>query len=517
MSKETSSEKGSRPPSKIQMYILFILRIAIGWHFLYEGVSKLFMPDWSSAGYLSVSKWIFSDFFQWAASTPSALKIIDFLNIWGLIIIGLALILGLFARAASVAGILLISLYYLANPPFIGMDFGVMSEGNYLFVDKNLVELIALCVLAIFPTSVPFGLDRIRKFFKEKRMKMSSPKSMILQQEDKSISRAGLGRREVLQSLIGLPVLGAFILAVLKKKKWESFEEKFVTRIDTVTSATIKTFNFSSLKDLKSTLPQAKISGVDFSRVILGGNLIGGWAHARDLIYVSKLIKAYHHDNKVFETLWMAEKCGINAILTNPILCRIINEYWRRNIGKIKFISDCGGKGLLERVQISIDSGAAACYIQGMSADWLVRQGKYELIAQALDLIRKNGLPAGIGGHYLETIQKCVELGLIPDFWLKTLHHRNYWSANPEEEHDNIFCRKPEEAIEFMKNLEQPWIAFKTLAAGAIHPEDGFKYAFENGADFICVGMYDFQLVDDVNIAMNILNGDLKRERPWRA
>lgn len=68
-----------------------------------------------------------------------------------------------------------------------------------------------------------------------------------------------------------------------------------------------------------------------------------------------------------------------------------------------------------------------------------------------------------------------------------------------------------------MKSIDVPWIAFKTLVAGAIHPEVGFRYAFENGTDFVCVGMYDFQIVDDANIALNVLNSDLKRERPWMA
>ncbi len=245
--------------------------------------------------------------------------------------------------------------------------------------------------------------------------------------------------------------------------------------------------------------------------------MIGGWAHARDLIYVSKLVKAYHHKNKVFETLLLAEKCGINTILTNPILCKVINEYWKRNIGNIQFISDCGGSDLLEGAKMSIDNGACACYTHGEISDRLVREGKIEEIGKALDLIRQNGLPAGIGGHYLETIKACVDYGLTPDFWVKTLHHRNYWSSHFEKEHDNVFCRKPEETISFMKTLEQPFIAFKTLAAGSINPEDGLRYAFENGADFVCVGMYDFQLVDDANIAMEILNGDLIRHRPWRA
>ena len=86
---------------------------------------------------------------------------------------------------------------------------------------------------------------------------------------------------------------------------------------------------------------------------------------------------------------------------------------------------------------------------------------------------------------------------------------------NHDEYHDNIFDLFPEKTIEYMKNRKIPWIAFKVLAAGAIHPEDAFRYCFENGADFLCVGMFDYQLVDDINIAVNTLNGIEGRERGW--
>ncbi len=82
---------------------------------------------------------------------------------------------------------------------------------------------------------------------------------------------------------------------------------------------------------------------------------------------------------------------------------------------------------------------------------------------------------------------------------------------------DNLWCADPEATMEYMSALKQPWIAFKTLAAGAILPKEGFTHAFESGADFICVGMYDFQIVDDVNIALEVLNGKLDRKRPWMA
>jgi len=510
--------------STFKMSVLFALRLAIGWHFLYEGVVKFFDPTWSSAGYLAESKWIFSGLFNWILSNPTALAIVDLLNVWGLILIGLGLFFGCFTRIACVSGILLLLLYYVTNPPLVELSYGVGAEGNYLIVDKNLVELFALFALAIFPTDRLWGLDRMIKMKKAGAAGVVSPETEPAGGElgREPLSEVALGRREIIKNLLSVPFFGGFIWAVLRKRGWESFEERHLLaaageRTEAITSATIKTFHFASLKDLKGELPCGQIGDLKLSRMILGGNLIGGWAHARDLIYVSRLVKAYHHDQKVFETFRLAEKCGVNTILTNPVISRVINKYWRQEKGKIQFISDCAYQNdVIKGIKVSIDGGAHACYIQGGIADKLVPEGKMDLMAEALELIRSNGLPAGIGAHALDTVKACVAYGLEPDFWVKTLHHVDYWSATPQDEHDNIWCTNPEETVRFMNKLEQPWIAYKVLAAGAIHPKVGFPYAFKNGADFICVGMYDFQIVEDVNLAAEILSGDLERERPWR-
>jgi hypothetical protein len=107
---------------------------------------------------------------------------------------------------------------------------------------------------------------------------------------------------------------------------------------------------------------------------------------------------------------------------------------------------------------------------------------------------------------------------MTPDFWMKTMHHHDYWSARHPEWHDNLYCDKPAETASWMRERKEPWIAFKTMAAGAIHPREAFRYAWENGADFVCAGMYDFQLVEDVNVALDALGSGLPaRERPWMA
>jgi hypothetical protein len=99
---------------------------------------------------------------------------------------------------------------------------------------------------------------------------------------------------------------------------------------------------------------------------------------------------------------------------------------------------------------------------------------------------------------------------------MKTLHTKDYWSARAPEQHENIFDEAPEETSRFMAGVPRPWIAFKVLAAGAIRPEDGFQYAFRGGADFICAGMFDFQVAEDVTIAKEVLAALSGRDRPWR-
>ena len=131
--------KSRQTYSTFQTVVLIALRVVVGWHFLYEGIAKLYMPNWSSAGFLEVSRWVLADVFKWIAATPAVLHVVDMVNIWGQILIGLGLIAGCMTRVASIAGALMLGLYYVANPPLIGMDFGVPSEGSYLIVNKNLI------------------------------------------------------------------------------------------------------------------------------------------------------------------------------------------------------------------------------------------------------------------------------------------------------------------------------------------------------------------------------------------
>ena len=498
--------------------LLALLRIIIGWHFLYEGLVKLLNPAWTARPFLENSRWIFGDFFRWMISGDTGMWIVDTANAWGLTLIGLALILGLFIRLASWSGVTLLLMYYLAYPPFGGFSYGAPTEGSYLIVNKNLIELFAMILLALTESGQFFGLDMLRKKRKNVLQKKSEP-------NEESDTHESNSRRELLKGLAGIPFLAVFAGTFIKNlagAKW-----------DVVSGATIKV-DYKQIKDIKSKLPVGKLGEMNISRMIMGSNMMSGTAHARDLKYVSTLFKAYNSEHKVLETLHLGEMAGINAtFMINPFY-PLFNKYLKIYGGKMQSICyvPLNPKNFFGEIDRAIGNGANTIYILGAHGDLYVREGKIAMLAKAVEYIKKQGYLAGMGAHSLEVVKACEKEGLPVDYYVKTFHHDNYWSAHPESErvefsveegrnpdhnkiHDNMFDLFPVRTTEFMKEVKKPWIAYKVLAGGAILPEEGFRFAFENGADFICVGMFDFQVVDNVNTANKILGDLKKREREW--
>jgi thiosulfate dehydrogenase [quinone] large subunit len=153
--------------TRAQEVTLVLLRTLIGWHFLYEGLVKVIWPAWtragvplgrwSAAGYLRSAEGPLADAFKGLADTPW-LPWINVLMTWSLVLIGLLLILGLFTQAAGWGALALLTLFYLSWLPTRGvMEPG--AEGNYLFVNKNLIEWMAVAVLLAFRTGRIAGLD----------------------------------------------------------------------------------------------------------------------------------------------------------------------------------------------------------------------------------------------------------------------------------------------------------------------------------------------------------------------
>jgi len=496
---------------------LTILRVIIGWHFLYEGLVKLMNPAWTARPFLEGSRWIFGDLFRWMISGNTGMWIIDNANAYGLTIIGIALILGVFTRVALWSGVALLVSYYLAYPPFGGYSYGFPSEGSYLIVNKNLVELVAMILLVFLDSGQYFGIDMLLR-----KKRIAGKKEIVT---PVTYDEQPNSRRELIKTFTGIPVLALFAGAF--------FKNLTEAGPDAVSGATIKV-DYKQAKDVKGVLPSGKLGDLKITRMVMGCNLIGGWSHSRDLIYGDTLFKAYNNERKIIETFYLAEQAGINTTFMVTQYYPTFNKY--KSIYNSKMQSICQAmlpdKDFFSDINTAISSKPTAIYIQGGEGDRYANAGKFDMLKKAVDYIKQHGYMAGIGAHSIETIKSCEREGINADFYVKTFHQDSYWSAHPIENreeysvigknspdhnhfHENMWDLFPLKTAEYMKTVKKPWFAFKVLAAGAIEPKVGFRHAFEYGADFICVGMFDFQVVDNVNTATEILGSLKPREREW--
>ncbi len=287
------------------------------------------------------------------------------------------------------------------------------------------------------------------------------------------------------------------------------------------------------------TLPQGKIGKLSISRLLLGGNLIGGYAHSRDLVYVARLLREYNTDAKIFETLEIAEQSGVNMIQVGSGSVDVVTRYRKERGGKIQMmvcvdVDQSDAAKVKAQIREFVDKGVETLYTHGERTDRQVMEGNVDVVGRTLDLIKAAGVPGGIGSHSLQTPITSEKHGLNPDYYVKTFHPDNYWSATPADKreewcwyngsssdhnryHDNMFDLNPDKTLAFMKGVGKPWVAFKVMAAGAIPAQVGINYAFQHGADFVIAGMFDFQIATDVEIAVKALRRTRVRERPWRA
>jgi len=300
------------------------------------------------------------------------------------------------------------------------------------------------------------------------------------------------------------------------------------------------------IPDVPGPMPMGKLGNLQVSRLIAGHNLVVGQAHSRDLLWTSQLLRAYFTEAKILETFAMYEQKGINASFARmaPQMVDPVKKYMKERGGKIQWIAGISAQqdGDVSRdLEMALDMGSKAGYVHGNTSDALFKAKNVDAIGKAVEAIRKANLVAGVCCHLIDVPMALEKAGIKPDFYVKTFHSGNYWSAGPPKEPDpnwkpsetelaqaelgawgtrnNIWDTTPKKTAEFMATVKVPWVGFKILAAGALSPRDAFRFAYQGGCDFICVGMYDFQVADGVNITKQLLQDKdkLGRTRPWLA
>jgi len=255
-------------------------------------------------------------------------------------------------------------------------------------------------------------------------------------------------------------------------------------------------------------LPTGRLGKLQVTRLICGGNLFSGFAHSGDLLYVHSLLQHYFTDDKILDTLQLCEASGINTTIlrTDEQIVRVLRRYRKERGGKMQWIAQTYPQpdNLKENIQLAIDNGAVGAYCMGgVADDTFVKAGKAELLGEVVSFIKQNGLAAGLGSHSMETAILAEQQRFDPDFYFKTFNSVGYHSQDPRD------------VAALMQTIKKPWIAFKVLGAGRVLPKEGFDLAFRSGADFINVGMYDFQVEENASLVCEAVQRHARRDRAW--
>jgi len=247
----------------------------------------------------------------------------------------------------------------------------------------------------------------------------------------------------------------------------------------------------------------AKLGAHDVSRLICAGNPFGGYAHAVGLSYVGRLMRAYFTDEKIVETLQLCSANGVNTALIEigDNILRALDLYESRMGQRIQWICqippDRNQAGLMkhmrEQIQIAVDNQAICAFIQGGATEQIFAEGKAEDLRELIALMKEKGIVAGVCSHRPAIIERAEELDLGAEFYMLTLNKVGY------------VCENPGAAKRTMGRIQKPFINFKVLGAGRDKPESGFTHALEAGASFIAVGMFDFQVEENVALVNSIL------------
>ena len=442
-----------RPGARMAETALQVLRWLIGWHFLYEGVWKLFQAKgWSCLSYLDGAQGPLAGLFTWMAGQGWLVAFGDQAVMWGLVLIGLALITGVFARAAAVFGMLLMAMFYCAQPPepFAAAVSG--ADGRFLLLERNALEALGLLLVAVMPC-----------------------------------------RPRLLRTL--LP--GALVLALFAGLCWRQKRVNGFEPVAAVTSATVKVHEFTALAALKAPFAErTELAGVRLSPLALGGDFMAGHAHARDLIWTDEFMRRYHAAGTLERTVRYCSLCGIDAVFAEPAFCARICAAAKEVGGEMKFFADCATEADAAHARAA---GAAGVYLRPERADALAKAGDAAGARALVASLRKTGLPVGIGAEDVATVKFFAGNGLAPDFWALAFHSLDYPAATMKPRCNNIWCEDPKAAAAYMKTRSEPWVAIRCLAGGALDPAGAYRFARAHGAAVAAIDLLDFRVVETVN------------------
>lgn len=251
-------------------------------------------------------------------------------------------------------------------------------------------------------------------------------------------------------------------------------------------------------------LPTIQLGQTRMTRLIVGGNPFSGnshWSNERDWE-----MRDYFTHDKIMETLFHCEECGLNTMLLrgDMHIMRLIYEY-RKKGGSMNWIAMTGSEFLSfdGHVNQLMQYGPQAIYHHGSVTDDLFKKGQYDEIKRRLDVIRRKDVPVGLGTHMPEVIEYAEEHHWGVDFYMACVYNisrtdRVSSSITGKANGEEIF--DPADIPVMYKTIREtpkPCLAFKILGAARrcgsqADVRGAFFEAFENikATDAVVVGVY---------------------------
>ncbi|NSW56041.1 MAG: hypothetical protein HPY44_08510 [Armatimonadetes bacterium] len=237
-------------------------------------------------------------------------------------------------------------------------------------------------------------------------------------------------------------------------------------------------------------LPTIAIGNYQITRLTIGGNPFSGFSHQtpeRDAAMLD-----YYTTERIKQVLFECQEAGINTccLRTDAHIWRMLREF-RNEGGTLQWIAQMGvgAEGFEANVKAAADHGAIAYYIHGAVTDECFKTGDYSLIARMIDSIHEQGLLAGLAGHVAASHVAVFQAGIPADFHVVCFYNCGSLHAGGGERFDPA---DPPVAVDAIRRITKPCIAYKILGAGRVDAEAAFRFAYENikPTDAANVGMF---------------------------
>jgi hypothetical protein len=245
-------------------------------------------------------------------------------------------------------------------------------------------------------------------------------------------------------------------------------------------------------------LPTIKLGTLEVSRFLLGSNPFWGYSHKNPKL--DEEMKEYHTDERIIQICDEAARCGLTTIASPPDQRWV--DLWakyRAGGGKLSvWVAQCHGEGAMmpEEIDRAIKGGAKAVFIQGHRVEQQFSWNKIDVLRKWLDQIKNAGLPGGFAAHWPNIHLELEKQKFPSDFYFQCCYNL----TKPDALGD--WCREADRklAMETIRQIEKPVVAYKILGAARLRAADGFEQAFNaiKRKDGVCVGIWAKEAIEQI-------------------